>query len=119
MGTQAGATNISPPINSKIVWEFGPNEYTHSRGVRFTWYDGYLKAHFDRETWNLVKESEEYNHPAPEVLDNRPFSDYGCVIVGEEGKLFFNRFKKYLGGKSDQRYRWLYLAGQVNSACQK
>ena len=92
-GTQAGATDISPPINSKIVWEFGPNAHTHSRGFRFHWYDGYVDAHFDRETWQLVKKSEEYNHPPAAVMDRRPFSDYGSVIVGENGKLFFDRFR--------------------------
>lgn len=88
---QSGATEFSPPINSKIVWEFEPNEYTHSRGVRFNWYDGYLNAHFDPKTWTLVKESEEYNHPSSEVLDGRPFDRYGCVVIGENGKMFFNR----------------------------
>ena len=88
---QSGATSISPPINSKITWEFEPNQYTHSRGVRFNWYDGYLDATFDPDTWKLVKGSEEYNHPSTEVLDGRPFDDYGCVIIGEEGKMFFHR----------------------------
>jgi len=88
---QAGATEFSPPINSKIVWEFGPSEHTHSRGVRFNWYDGYVDAHFDPEIWALIKESEEYNHPSPSILDGRPFNEYGCVVVGEEGKMFFHR----------------------------
>lgn len=88
---ESGATEISPPISSKIVWEFEPTEYTHSRGVRFNWYDGYLDAKFDRDTWSLVKGSDEYNHPSAEVLDGRPFDDYGCVIIGEKGKMFFHR----------------------------
>lgn len=92
---QSGATDLSPPIKSKIVWEFGPNEYTNKRGVRFNWYDGYLDAHFDRKSWKLVKNSNEYNHPSPEILDGRPFSDYGCVIVGDEGKLFFKRSRPW------------------------
>ena len=31
------------------------------------------------------------NMQRAEVLDGRPFDDYGCVVVGEEGKLFFHR----------------------------
>ena len=50
-----------------------------------------MDAKFDRESWRLIKASEEYNHPSSEILDGRPFDDYGCVLIGEEGKLFFHR----------------------------
>lgn len=88
---QAGATAISPPINSKVLWEFPQSKYTSKRGFKFYWYDGYVNADFDRETWSLVKHSEEYNHPESKVLDGMPFQQFGCVVVGENGKLIFNR----------------------------
>ncbi|HIG30847.1 MAG TPA: Gfo/Idh/MocA family oxidoreductase [Verrucomicrobiales bacterium] len=91
MAHQEGATELSPPINSKIVWEFGPSPSTSADGFKYFWYDGYINAHFDRSTWNLVKDSNEYNHPDNDVLDGMSFKDFGCVIIGEEGKLFFNR----------------------------
>ncbi len=94
---QAGATKISPPINSKVLWEFPANKYTSKRGFKFNWYDGYLDADFDRETWSLIKHSEEYNHPEAKVLDGMAFQQFGSVVIGENGKLIFNR----------QRERWV------------
>jgi predicted dehydrogenase len=91
---QAGATELSPPINSKITWEFGPGQHTAKDGFKFFWYDGYVDAHFDPEKWTLVKQSNEYNHPDAEVLDGMDFEDFGSVIIGEEGKLFFHRGRK-------------------------
>jgi predicted dehydrogenase len=88
---QQGATELSPPINSKIVWEFGPGDHTAKDGFKFHWYDGYVDADFDRETWTLKKRSNEYNHPGANVLDGQDFQKFGSVIIGEEGKLFFNR----------------------------
>ena len=91
---QNGATELSPPINSKITWDFGPSQYTSKKGFKYHWYDGYLQAHFDREKWQLVKESNEYNHPDTDVLEGQSFKDFGSVIIGEEGKLFFHRAKQ-------------------------
>ena len=88
---QSGATEFSPPINSVITWDFGPSQYAAKDGFQFSWYDGYLDAHFDRENWQLVKNGNEYNHPSEDVLEGMDFSKFGSVIVGEEGKLFFNR----------------------------
>lgn len=88
---QAGATAISPPINSKVLWEFPANQYTSKRGFKFHWYDGYIDAEFDRETWSLIKHSEEYNHPDPKLLDGLPFQQFGSVVIGDDGKLIFNR----------------------------
>ncbi len=93
---QQGATELSPPISSKITWQFAPSEYTGEDGFQYSWYDGYVDARFDRETWSLVKESDRYNHPDRDVLDEMDFRRIGSVIVGEEGKLFFNRGR---GGK--------------------
>ncbi len=88
---QSGATELSPPINSVITWDFGPSQYSSKNGFKFHWYDGYIDAHFDRERWQLVKNGDEYNHPSDEVLDGEDFSKFGSVIIGESGKLFFNR----------------------------
>lgn len=90
---QAGGTEFSAPINSKITWEFGPSPYASKNGFKFLWYDGYINAHFDPKTWTLVKADKEYNHPDNDVLEGMDFEQFGSVIVGEEGKLFFNRGK--------------------------
>lgn len=88
---QNGATDLSPPINSKITWEFGPSKFTADDGFKFHWYDGFVNAQFDRETWSLKKENNDYNHPNDDVMEGMSFKDFGSVIVGEHGKLFFNR----------------------------
>ena len=93
---QNGATDLSPPINSKITWDFGPNKYTADEGFKYHWYDGYVDATFDRENWSLKKASNDYNHPDEEVLEGMSFKDFGSVVIGEQGKLFFNRGR---GGK--------------------
>lgn len=90
---QNGATEYSPPINSKITWEFEANEFSSRSGFKINWYDGYVGAHFDRESWRLVKNGKEYNHPSEEVMEGLSFEEFGSVIVGEHGKLFFNRGK--------------------------
>ena len=93
---QEGATELSPPINSKITWNFGPSEYTNADGFRFHWYDGYIDAKFERDSWSLKKNGDEYNHPDADVLDGESFKAYGSVIIGEKGKLFFNRSKGWI-----------------------
>jgi len=90
---QEGATKLSPPINSKIVWEFPASKYTSKSGFRYFWYDGYIDAKFDRSKWQLVKNGEDYNHPDQEILSGMDFRKFGSVVIGEEGKLFFNRGK--------------------------
>ncbi len=88
---QQGATELSPPINSKIVWDFAPSDYTDKGGFKYYWYDGYIDAEFDREKWTLKKNSKEYNHPDQDVLQGEDFQKYGSVIIGTEGRMFFNR----------------------------
>ncbi|MFN3189530.1 MAG: Gfo/Idh/MocA family protein [Aureliella sp.] len=90
---QNGATEWSPPINSKIIWEFPENKYSTSEGFSINWYDGYVDAKFDRENWTLAKGSPEYNHPSEDILDGESFEDFGSVVIGEDGKLFFNRHR--------------------------
>lgn len=91
---QNGATKFSPPINSKITWDFAPNEYSSKDGFTINWYDGYVDAKFNRETWKLDKAGDEYNHPSEEVLEGMDFNKFGSVIIGEHGKLFFKRAGK-------------------------
>ena len=88
---QNGATDLSPPINSKITWQFPQSKYTSDEGFRYYWYDGFVDATFDRETWSLKKASNEYNHPDENVLEGMSFRKFGSVLIGEKGKLFFNR----------------------------
>lgn len=94
--SQQGATALSPPISSKIIWEYGPNEFSTKDGFKYFWYDGYVDATFDRENWQLSRNGNEYNHPDEEVLDGESFKEYGSVIIGEKGKLFFNRNRKWI-----------------------
>ena len=86
-----GATELSPPINSIIEWEFASSKHTSKSGFKYVWYDGYVDAYFDRKSWTLIKNSNEYNHPNEDVLEGKSFQDYGSVIIGEDGKLFFHR----------------------------
>ncbi|MEM7478399.1 MAG: Gfo/Idh/MocA family oxidoreductase [Planctomycetota bacterium] len=88
---QNGATDYSPPINSNITWEFAANDFSSKDGFTINWYDGYVDASFNREKWTLDKASKEYNHPSEEVLEGMDFNQFGSVIIGENGKLFFNR----------------------------
>ena len=90
---QAGATDLSPPINSVLTWEFDATPYSVADGFSYHWYDGYIDAKFDRESWQLIKNGDEYNHPSEDVLGDVDFSQFGSVVIGEEGKLFFNRSK--------------------------
>ena len=100
---QAGATDLSPPINSIIAWEFDPTPYSAPEGFAFRWYDGYIDARFDRKSWQLMKESDEYNHPSDTVLEGTNFSKYGSAVIGESGKLFFHRGKN----------RWVIASGRL------
>lgn len=93
---QQGATTLSPPINSKITWQFPNSDFTAADGLKFQWYDGYIDAEFDRDSWALKKNGDEYNHPSADVLDGESFKDYGSVVIGEKGKLFFNRSKRWM-----------------------
>lgn len=82
---QEGGSELSAPINSTIVYDFA------NEGVKLHWYDGQKGASFDRENWRLNK--GEFNRPGEDVLEGVDYREFGSVIVGEKGKLFFNRFK--------------------------
>lgn len=88
---QRGATDFSPPINSQITWDFPTCAFSAEDGFKFFWYDGFVKGQFDQDSWTLDRGGKEYNHPSSEVLDGMDFEKFGSVIIGEEGKLFFNR----------------------------
>ena len=61
-----------------------PIEPVHlERGFKYSWYDGYVNADFDRETWSLIKHSQEYNHPDEKVLGGMPFQQFGSVVIGK------------------------------------
>lgn len=81
---QEGATALSPPINSTVTYEFG------NEGVKFVWYDGQKGAKFDRDSWRLIK--GEFNRPDDKILEAVDYQKYESVLIGEKGKLFFNRF---------------------------
>ena len=51
----------------------------------------HINAHFDADDWTLVKDGDDYNHPDEAMLNGMDFKKFGSVLVGEEGKLFFQR----------------------------
>jgi len=79
---QVGATKLSPPIHSTITYEF-------EKGPKFTWYEGQRGAEFVRDPWRL--KPGDYNRPGKEILGNVDYRQFESVLVGERGKLFFNR----------------------------
>ncbi|MCB1232854.1 MAG: hypothetical protein KDN19_21600, partial [Verrucomicrobiae bacterium] len=91
-------TDVSPPTWSTITYTFkkGNDE------IKYVWYDGYKDAIFNEEKWAL--ESKDYpgnkprtrNLPPQEILEGQPDDEgkgYGTVMVGTDGKLWFNRSK--------------------------
>ncbi|MCB1086886.1 MAG: Gfo/Idh/MocA family oxidoreductase [Verrucomicrobiae bacterium] len=89
-------TDVSPPTWATITYTFkkGDDE------IKYVWYDGYKDAIFNTEQWAL--ESKDYpgnkprtrNLPPQEVLEGQPDDEgkgYGTVMVGTEGKLWFQR----------------------------
>lgn len=91
-------SDISPPTWATINYEFpGKN----GKPIKFVWYDGYKDAIFDPEKWALVSSIDggkirERNLPPEEILEGQDSTEragYGSVIIGSEGKIFFNRHK--------------------------
>jgi len=81
---EEGGTELSAPINSSITYDFA------DKGIKFHWYDGQKGAKFDAEKWRLIP--GEFNRPGEKILEGVDYKKYGSVIIGEKGKLFFNRF---------------------------
>jgi predicted dehydrogenase len=82
---QEGGSELSAPINSTITYDFA------NEGVKLYWYDGQRGASFDQGNWRLNK--GEFNRPDEKILEGVDYRKFGSVIVGEKGKLFFDRFK--------------------------
>lgn len=83
--TQEGNTDISAPIHSTIEYDFA------DKGIKLHWYDGQIGAKFDRDSWRLIP--GEFNRPSDKILQGVDYRKYGSVIIGDRGKLFFDRFK--------------------------
>jgi len=75
-----GGTTESPPWWSTIEYQFP------ARGarppVRFTWYDGYRGADFAHAPRNF---------PPAEVLEGQNPDQWDVVLIGQSGKMLFNR----------------------------
>ncbi len=82
---QEGGSELSAPINSTIVYDFADKD------IKLHWYDGQIGAKFDRDNWKLIP--GEFNRPGPKILEGVDYKKYGSVIIGEKGKLFFDRFR--------------------------
>ncbi|MDF1825105.1 MAG: Gfo/Idh/MocA family oxidoreductase [Verrucomicrobiales bacterium] len=80
---QEGGSDISAPINSTIEYNFA------DKGIKMHWYDGQIGASFDQENWRLIP--GEFNRPSEKILEGADYKKYGSVIIGERGKLFFDR----------------------------
>ncbi|MEO0414970.1 MAG: Gfo/Idh/MocA family oxidoreductase [Verrucomicrobiota bacterium] len=80
---EEGGTELSAPINSSIIYDFA------NEGVKFHWYDGQKEASFDQDNWRL--NPGEFNRPSEDILEGMDYRQYGSVIIGEHGKLFFHR----------------------------
>ncbi|MDF1859616.1 MAG: Gfo/Idh/MocA family oxidoreductase [Verrucomicrobiales bacterium] len=82
---QEGVSDLSAPINSTITYNFA------DKGIQLHWYDGQKGAKFDRESWKLIP--GEFNRPSEKILEGVDYRKYESVIIGERGKLFFDRFR--------------------------
>lgn len=89
-------SELSPPTWATIEYEFpGKNGKT----IKYTWYDGYKDAVFNADKWALESKIDggkirEPNVPPTEItegLDTTEAKGFGSVVIGTEGKLWFNR----------------------------
>ncbi len=90
MAQQGGNTAESPPNWSTVTWLFPPRTVERNGkpvklpGVKFVWYDG--------------KKDGQQNYPSKAVVEqdgipHRRIREFGTVLVGTKGKMFFNRGK--------------------------
>lgn len=92
-------SDISPPTWATIEYEFPGRE--GGKPVKYVWYDGYKDAIFDPDKWALVSKIDggrirERNLPPEDILEGlgpNQGHDYGSVIIGTEGKIWFDRNK--------------------------
>jgi predicted dehydrogenase len=75
-----GGNAQSPPWWSTITYEFPARG--DQRPVKFLWYDGYRGPNGKESPQNL---------PPAEILEGEDPKRWGTVLVGEKGKMFFNR----------------------------
>jgi predicted dehydrogenase len=75
-----GNTAESAPWWATITYQFA--ERGDRPAVKFVWYDGYRGP--DRE-------KDPANVPAAELMDGQAPKDWDCVLIGDKGKLLFNR----------------------------
>ena len=98
---QVGASELSPPINSTVTYDFA------EKGVKFHWYDGQKGAKFDRENWRLIP--GEFNRPSDKVLGGFDYKQYGALIVGDRAKMYFHRKNNnwvVTPGDTMQDFKW-------------
>ncbi|MDF1814661.1 MAG: Gfo/Idh/MocA family oxidoreductase [Verrucomicrobiales bacterium] len=90
-------SDVAPPTWATINYEFPGKGDTP---IKFVWYDGYKDAVFNEEKWNLESSIDggkirERNLPPEDILEGQGFTEkkdgYGSIIIGTEGKIFFNR----------------------------
>ena len=92
-------SDISPPTWATIEYQFP--ERNGKPPVKYMWYDGYKDAVFNPDKWALESNIDggkirERNLPPEDVLEGLGSSEskgYGTVIIGTEGKMWFNRSK--------------------------
>ncbi len=91
-------SDISPPTWATIEYQFPGKD---GKSIKYTWYDGYKDAVFNPEKWALESNIDggkirNPNVPPIEItegLDTTEAKGYGSLIIGTEGKLWFNRSK--------------------------
>ena len=92
-------SDVSPPTWATINYEFPGKD--GKKPVKYVWYDGYKDAVFNPEKWSLESSIDggkirERNLPPEDILEGAGGDEkggYGCVIIGTNGKLWFNRSK--------------------------
>jgi predicted dehydrogenase len=91
-------SDVSPPTWCDITYTFkkGNDE------IKYVWHDGYKDAVFNTEKWALESKDspgnkpQKPNYPGDDILEGQPGDEgkgYGTVMIGSEGKLFFQRDK--------------------------
>ncbi len=92
-------SDIAPPTWSTIEYQFPKRK--GKKPVKFVWYDGYKDAIFNPDKWSLESKIDggkirEKNLPPSDILEGMKGDErggYGSVLIGTEGKIFFNRSK--------------------------
>lgn len=93
-------SDVSPPTWATITYEF-PAPKEGGKPVKYVWYDGYKDAVFNPEKWALESSIDggkirERNLPPEEITEGFGGDErdgYGSIVIGTEGKLWFNRGK--------------------------